>query len=257
MTDASIPARPSVHHSSGGWLEEHWFELFLLIYGLWVWLPWLGPVFMQAGWSGAGRVIYLIYAFFCHQLPERSYFLFGQKPMYTLAEVQGAWQQTLNPFLLRQFIGDATMGWKVAWSDRMISFYTSIWLFAVIWAPMRRRAKPLSWWVFGLLLLPIALDGGTHAVSDLAGIGRGFRDTNAWLATLTQNALPAWFYAGDALGSFNSWMRNLTGVAAGFGIAWLAFPAIYQTEVQNRKLDELNYAKVIEQIKRKDPDPAG
>ena len=257
MTLSAVSAKPRETESLGQWLGKSWIGLFFVVFGLWVFLPFLAPVFMHIGWSSAGRVIYIIYSFFCHQLPERSYFLFGQKPMYTLAEIQTAWQRTINPFMLRQFIGDPTMGWKIAWSDRMISFYTSIWLFAVIWLPFRRKAKPLSWWVFGLLLLPILLDGGTHAISDLAGIGHGFRDSNLWLGNLTQNALPLWFYAGDALGSFNSWMRNLTGVIAGFGIAWLVFPAIYQSEVQNRKLDELSYAKVIEQIQRHNPNPAG
>ena len=108
-----------------------------------------------------------------------------------------------------------------------------------------------------MLLIPIVLDGGSHAISDLAGMGRGFRDSNAWLASLTQHALPVSFYVGDALGSFNSWMRLLTGVLAGFGIAWLAFPYIFQTEVYNRKLEEFNYAKVIEQIKTQNQNPAG
>lgn len=257
MATFVTPVKPSHKRSLGHSLAQSWIGVFLVIYGLWVFLPFLAPVFMQIGWSSAGRVIYLIYSFFCHQLPERSYFLFGQQPMYSLAEIQAAWQRTLNPFVLRQFIGNPTMGWKVAWSDRMISFYTSIWIFAVIWLPVRHKAKPLSWWIFGLLLLPIVLDGGTHAISDLAGMGRGFRDSNVWLANLTQNALPAWFYAGDALGSFNSWMRNLTGIIAGFSIAWLVFPAVYQAEVSNRKLEELNYAKVIEQLKSGHPNPVG
>ncbi len=257
MTLSAVSAKPRGNQSLSQWLVKSWIGVFLVVFGLWVFLPLLAPVFMHIGWSAAGRVIYIIYSFFCHQLPERSYFLFGQKPMYNLAEIQTAWQRTINPFMLRQFIGDPTMGWKVAWSDRMISFYTSIWLFVVIWLPFRRKAQPLSWWAFGLLLVPMVLDGGTHAISDLAGIGRGFRDSNLWLENLTQNALPAWFYAGDALGSFNSWMRNLTGVIAGFAVVWLAFPVVYQSELQNRKLDELSYAKVIEQIKRQNPNPAG
>ncbi len=208
------------------WLTRSWVGVFVLAFGLWVFLPWLAPVFMQIGWSGAGRVIYLVYSFFCHQLPERSFFLFGPKPMYSLGEIQAAWKGTANPFILRQFVGDPGMGWKVAWSDRMISFYTSIWLFAVAWVPLRHKAKPLSWWMFGLLLVPIVLDGGTHAVSDLAGIGHGFRDSNVWLAALTQHSLPAWFYAGDALGSFNSWMRLISGLLFGIGAVWYAFPYI-------------------------------
>lgn len=207
-------------------LSRHWFETFLIIYGLFVWLPFLAPLLMNIGWTGTGKALYFFYSFFCHQLPERSFFLFGQKPMYSLLEIQAAWQNTIDPLILRKFLGSETIGWKIAWSDRMISFYTSVWLFAVIWLPFRRKIKPLPWWGFVLLLIPLALDGGTHMLSDFAGIGQGFRDTNQWLALLTNNSLPASFYTGDALGSFNSSMRLVTGTLAGLGIAWLAFPHV-------------------------------
>jgi hypothetical protein len=71
------------------------------------------------------EVIYFIYSFFCHQLPERSFFLFGEKSMYSLGEIQAVWQNTANPMILRQFIGNESMGWKIAWSDRMIGFTTA------------------------------------------------------------------------------------------------------------------------------------
>jgi hypothetical protein len=87
--------------------------------------------------------------------------------------------------------------------------------------------------------LPITVDGGTHMLSDLAGIGQGFRDSNQLLAALTNNALSASFYAGDALGSFNSWMRIITGLLAGLGIVWFVFPYIFQAEVLNKQLNEL------------------
>jgi uncharacterized membrane protein len=231
------------------WLGDHWFGTFLVIYGLWVFAPFLAPVFMKIGWTGVGKATYFFYSFFCHQLPERSFFFFGDKSMYSLAEIQAAWQNTANPMILRQFIGNETMGWKVAWSDRMISFYTSIWLFAALWYPFRHRVKILSWWGLALLLLPMVLDGGTHMISDFAGIGNGFRDTNAWLAILTDNSLPLTFYGGDALGSFNSLMRFISGVLAGMGIVWLALPHIQQTQTYNQQLEELNYVKITEQIK--------
>ncbi len=252
-----VPYRVSSFSSFGKWVDLHWFEVFLVVFGLWVWLPWVAPIAMHLGWDGLGRAIYLVYAFFCHQLPERSFFLFGPKPMYSLAEVESAWRTTINPFVLRRFIGTSAMGWKLGWSDRMVSFYTSVWLFAVLWWPFRNKVKPLSFWGFALLLSPMVLDGATHAVSDLAGIGQGFRDSNAWLVSLTGSALPAWFYAGDALGSFNSTMRLVTGVLAGLGIAWLALPFIYHAQTLNRKLDQLEYGKVLEQIKAQNPNPAG
>lgn len=255
MSTVTLPSKPK--QSLFQWIGSHWFATFLLIYGLWVWTPFLAPVFMRLGWDGAGRAVYFIYSFFCHQLPERSFFLFGAKAMYSLTEIQAAWQNTANPFILRQFVGSDTMGWKVAWSDRMVSFYTSVWFFALLWYPLRRKARPLKWWAFILLLLPMVLDGGTHMFSDLAGIGRGFRDTNEWLAVLTNHALPATFYAGDALGSFNSLMRLITGPLAGFVIVWLAFPYLYQTQEYNQQLDGVSHAKIIEQTKHQNSRSAG
>lgn len=257
MTASIVKSQPGTLLSFSQWLTRHWFEAFLIVYGLWVFTPFLAPVFMQIGWTGAGKAIYFIYSFFCHQLPERSFFLFGERTMYSLNEIQAAWQDTLNPFILRKFIGNETMGWKIAWSDRMIWFYTSVWLFAVLWSPFRRKIKPLAWWGFVLLLLPLVIDGSTHAISDLAGIGQGFRDTNQWLVALTNNTFPATFYVGDALGSFNSWIRLITGTLAGLGIIWLAFPYIYQSQALNQELDKFNYEKVIEQIKNKNPRSAG
>lgn len=257
MSTASATAVRQPRQSTFDWISNHWFALFLLVYGLWVFVPFLAPVFMEVGIGSVGRAVYFIYSFFCHQLPERSIFFFGEKSMYSLSEIQAAWQNTANPMILRKFIGNEAMGWKIAWSDRMISFYTSVWFFAVLWYPWRQRIKPLSWWLFALLLLPMAIDGGTHAISDLAGIGLGFRDSNRWLATLTNHAFPVTFYAGDALSSFNSWARFISGLLAGFSITWLLFPFIFQSQSRNQKLDTINYGAVLEQIKNQDPRSTG
>jgi uncharacterized membrane protein len=239
------------------WICKHWFVTFLIVYGIWIWLPFLAPILMKLGLTTAGNIVYFIYSFFCHQLPQRSFFFFGEKTMYSFREIQVAWQDTANPMILRRFIGNEAMGWKVAWSDRMISFYTSLWLFALAWWPLRRKIKPTPWWAFVLLLLPMVVDGSTHAVSDLSGIGWGFRDTNRWLAVLTNHSLPMEFYTGDALGSFNSWARLISGLLAGLGIVWLAFPYISQSQVRNQQLDQSDYGVILEQIKTKNSRPAG
>jgi uncharacterized membrane protein len=233
MTTATFSAAKATVLTEQDWFSRHWFVLFAAVYGLWVWLPFLAPLLMHAGWAPAARAIYFFYSLFCHQLPERSFFLFGRMPMYSLADLQAAGQHSINPFVLRQFVGDESMGWKVAWSDRMISFYMSIWLFVVPWWLFGRKMRSLPWWGLLLLLLPIVLDGGTHAVSDLAGIGRGFRDTNQWLVMLTNNSLPTRFYAGDLLGTLNSWMRLVTGILAGLGIAWFIFPRLEASFAQD------------------------
>ncbi len=208
-------------------LCRHWLLVVNVLLGIYVGLPWLAPVFMKLGWTAAGEVIYMIYSTQCHQLPERSFFLFGAQPMYSLTQIHAVWQNTSNPLILRQFIGTPEMGWKVAWSDRMVSLFTSLFIFGVVYALLRKKLKPLPLWGFALLALPMALDGGSHLISDIAGIGQGFRDSNAWLAVLTQHTLPATFYAGDAFGSLNSWLRLITGTLFGLGAVWALYPLVH------------------------------
>jgi uncharacterized membrane protein len=197
---------------------------FSLLYGLYVGIPFLAPVFMAIGLTPVGKLIYSIYSFLCHQLPERSFFLFGARIMIPLAEIQAAWKRTDDPLILRQFLGNSILGWKVAWSDRMVYMFTSILFLAWIWWVVRKHIPKISWKTLVLFLLPMALDGGTHFMSDLLGYHHGFRDSNAWLAALTQHAFSPAFYAGDAWGSFNAIMRMLTGILFGVGIVWFGFP---------------------------------
>ena len=210
------------------WFARHWLGAFIVLYGAWVIAPFLAPVLMQLGAIDAANVIYSIYSLFCHQLPQRSLFLFGDKPMYSLNEIKAVWE--LDGFFgLRQFVGNPEFGYKVAWSDRMISFYGIIWVGAILFLFVRRRIKslsPIAWLFIGIL--PVGLDGVTHMINDaLAGTsGAGFRDTNTWLAFLTGNRLPLSFYAGDVLGSFNSDMRWITGILFGLTTVWFLFPFV-------------------------------
>jgi uncharacterized membrane protein len=205
-------------------ISRRWVMILGIALGVYTGLPFLAPVFMKLGWETPARAIYFIYSFLCHQLPQRSYFLFGSKFTYSLGEIQSVWRNTNEIMILRQFVGNPELGWKVAWSDRMVSMFTSLWVFCVVWGLLRRWLKPLSLWGLILFLLPLALDGTSHLISDLAGIGQGFRDSNAWLAALTGYTLPPSFYAGDAWGSFNSSMRLLTGVLFGLGLGWFGLP---------------------------------
>lgn len=210
------------------WFCRHWMLVFTLILAIFVGVPWLAPLFMEAGWTGAANAIYLIYSALCHQLPQRSFFLFGEQLMLPLDAVRTLGKDSANPLILRQFIGSADVGWKVAWSDRMVFMYAALFLFGIAFWPLRRHLTPLSWKNFLLFLLPMFLDGFTHMLSDLfGGIGSGFRDSNDWLASLTRNSFPITFYAGDGLGSFNSWMRLITGILFGLGVVWFAYPRLH------------------------------
>ncbi len=224
------------------WLSHHWLLAFNVLWGVFVLAPWLAPVFMKTGLTGPGNAVYFIYQFFCHQLPERSFFLFGSQPMYSLAQVGAVWP-TSDPNILRQFVGSVDFGWKVAYSDRMVSMYTAFWLASIAFTFVRHKLRPLPLWTYFLLILPMVIDGTSHFISDLSGIGQGFRDTNEWLAQLTGGALPASFYAGDALGSFNSWMRLITGTLFGAASVWLAFPYAEAAFFEVREELELKFKR--------------
>jgi len=233
-TAASAPARSPLESALVRWTDalavgvvRHWLAGLLIGFGVFVTLPFLAPVAMAAGWTWLGRLIYTMYIPFCHQLPQRSWFLFGQKLMYTLDEINQVYAST-DPWQLRFFYGTPEMGWKVAWSDRMISFFGLMPVFGLAYAGLRwwrRAVRPLPLWLLAVALTPLALDGITHMASDaLFGVSAGgFRDTNAWLAALTGGAFPG-FYAGDHVGTFNWWMRLLTGGLGAWGIVFFALP---------------------------------
>ncbi|HUW09126.1 MAG TPA: DUF2085 domain-containing protein [Anaerolineae bacterium] len=208
------------------YLVRHWLAILNALVALYAGVPWLAPVLMRAGRPAAARAIYAIYAPQCHQLAQRSFFLFGRQLMYSLPQLQATWPGSAGVLGLRAIVGNAEMGWKVAWSDRMVAMYGAILAFGLLFGLLRRWLPPAPLWLGLLLLVPMALDGGTHFLSDLGGLEQGFRATNSWLAQLTGHQLPASFYAGDALGSFNSWMRLVTGILFGLAVVWVAYPRL-------------------------------
>ena len=204
------------------WLSRHWLACFCILTGIWVTLPWLAPILMRFGATGPAMAIYLFYSPQCHQLPQRSYFLFGPWLMVPLNNIL-AITPTTDPLALRWFLGTPELGWKVAWSDRMVSLYTPLFLGALWYAASRKRWRPVCWSRWRLLpYLPLLIDGSAHLLDDTLRLG--FRANNAWLAAVTGNSLPATFYAGDTVGSFNWWLRLLTGLLAGFAFVRQVYP---------------------------------
>ena len=55
-------------------------------------------------------------------------------------------------------------------------------------------------------------------------LGQGFRNTNNWLSGLPHHNFSTNFYGGDTWGSFNAWMRLVTGVVFGLRTSWFLFP---------------------------------
>ena len=248
----TIPAGHTVTANTSSrinrWFENHWLLTFNAGWGIFVILPWLAPIFMVLGLTWPGRAIYFIYNFFCHQLPERSWFLFG--PSFSYSQVQIAEAMNLrvvdisSELVRRHFIGTAAMGWKVAWSDRMVSMYTTIFLFGLVYALLRNRSnkiKGISWWLFGLLILPLALDGTTHLINDALRLD--FRQTNEWAVILTNNTFSPEFYVDDRFGSLNSILRILTGILFGYGVVAFLWPIMDVEFSPKQKIGGLQVSK--------------
>jgi uncharacterized membrane protein len=182
------------------WLARHWLLVANLAMGLFIGGTLLPPTLMHLGLKGPAQVLYHLYSFNCHQLPERSYFLFSPDGVntYSLQQVIG-WGA--DPGYLRGFVGNAQVGFKLGMAERNTAIYTTFLLAGLVYALVRRRTRGLSPRTFLLLLLPMVLDGLSHMASEISGLG--FRETNAWLVALSGSVFPVTFYAGTTFGTFN------------------------------------------------------
>lgn len=178
-------------------ISRHWVALFGLVLFVYVGLPVLAPVLMQLGLPGPARAIYLVYSPACHQLPDRSYFLFGPQRVYTLEELESANVLPGSGLLeRRRYIGDETMGWKVALCERDVAIYGAMLIAGIIFALLRGRVRRLPLPLFVLFVIPIAVDG----LSQLFGLR-----TSNWL------------------------LRTITGALFGVGVVWLVYPYIQES----------------------------
>ena len=177
-------------------LARHWLALFNVLVGLFLALPIAAPMLMAAGAETPARLIYLAYMPACHQLPERSFFLFGEKPIYTIGELEARGMSSgLSVFQRRRFLGNERTGYKIAFCERDTAIYGSILLAGLAYGLLRRlgriRPLPLKWYV--LFLIPLGVDGLTQLV--------GLRQSTWWL-------------------------RMLTGGLFGAASVWLAYPRV-------------------------------
>ena len=207
----------------GLWIARHWLLVMNLALGLFIGGTMLPPLLMSLGLEGPARVIYAFYSLHCHQLPQRSYFLFGPNGIDTYSKAQViAWGA--DPGHLRAFVGDSAIGFKLGMAQRNTAIFATFFLAGLAFGLVRGRLRGLRWPAFLLLVLPVFLDGGSHMISDLAGLG--FRESNAWLRSLTGGAFPESFYVGTVIGSFNWLMRTLTGVLFAMASVWFTYPRI-------------------------------
>nr|WP_290665132.1 DUF2085 domain-containing protein [Ardenticatena sp.] len=214
------------------WFARHWLLLFNGFWMLFLGGIFLTPLLMLAGFERAANVLYTLYGFTCHQLPDRSYFFGGQMhaffSTYDLPTLVAHGADATSDWTLRAFRGDALLGYKTAVGFRCIAEYSGVLGMGIAYALIRQRrpSRPLPWWGGVLMSLPMAIDGTSHLINDITGWG--FRDTNAWAVWLTRGAFPADFYTGTELWSLNWWLRTITGMLFGIGIVWFAYPLLHE-----------------------------
>jgi uncharacterized membrane protein len=203
------------------WLSTHWLVIFNTLAFLYVGLPFLAPVLMYLGATGPAALIYLIYRPLCHQLPQRSFFLFGPQPIYTLAELAN-WLNigTGVDLALRAFTGNEAIGYKVALCQRDTAIYGTILLSGLAFGLLRRRWKvaPLPWWAYLIFgVMPMLLDGGYQFISYVVP--------------------PLWPSGPITPHETTPAMRAITGALFGLATVWLAYPYIQETmeDVQKRQ----------------------
>lgn len=139
-------------------LAKHWLALINLFWGLYVGLPFLAPILMDAGLVLPAKAIYTLYRPACHQRPERSYFIGGPQFVYSPEELVAAGVD-VDPFA--RALGNQQVGWKVAFCERDVAIYGAIFLTGLGYGLVRKR---LGGWrmpfrYFVLFLIPMGVDG--------------------------------------------------------------------------------------------------
>ena len=214
-------------------LARRWLLFLNLAVALYVGLPMLAPVLMNAGLTGPATLLYRVYSPMCHQLASRSFFLFGEQIAYP-REIAGSRLTPIEAFMpglpefaeasadpaewstflwpARRFVGNEQMGYKMALCQRDISIYAAMVAGGLVYGLLRRRGRirPMPFWLFLLIGIgPIALDGFSQLFSQFF-VGTQL-DALARLFPLRESP---------------PLLRSLTGALFGLSIVWLVYPRL-------------------------------
>jgi len=171
-------------------LSAHWLALANAFLGLYALLPVFSPILFRLGYARGGALVQILYRPFCHQRPERSFFLFGDRLTYSAGELASRLGLDTVPY---RYVGAPGIGYKVAMCQRDVAIYGTMFLAGLLYALARSRLRPLSGRAFLLLILPMLVDG----LGQLFGFW-----TSTWVS------------------------RIVTGALFGLAAIWLAYPYV-------------------------------
>jgi uncharacterized membrane protein len=220
------------------WVSHHYLAILNLVMLLYVGLPFLAPTLMKTGATAPARVLYTIYSPLCHQFGFRSFFLYGQQAYYPLKEagvnvvdfetatgITGLSDPNdISRLEARRYVGDETVGYKVALCERDVAIYAAILFFGLLFGLTGRRFPQLHWSLWILLGLgPIGLDGFSQLFSQF-----DWPPLAAFIPYRESTPL----------------LRVLTGFMFGFFTAWFAYPNIEETMQETRQFFVKKFAQV-------------
>lgn len=155
----------AVYHISE-FLTDHWANIITGVLGLLVLTAIAIPFLSYFGLDSIAKPLFYSLHYVCAQIPSHSFYIFGH---------------------------------QVGLCERNFSIYTSMFLGSLAFVLSKKRLPGIPWWVWVLMMLPIALDGITQMF--------GLRESN-WM------------------------LRIITGTLFGLGNVWFALPLMQKSLVE-------------------------
>ncbi len=148
-------------------LINHWATMITYVLGILVFAALSVPFLSYFGLDGISKQIFFALHLVCAQIPSHSFYVFGH---------------------------------QLGMCARNFSIYASMFIGSLIFVLSKKRIPGIPWWIWVLMILPLALDGTTQMF--------GWRES--------------------------TWeLRVLTGTLFGLGNVWFALPLIQKTILES------------------------
>jgi len=151
-------------------LIHHWATMITWMLGILVFAALSVPFLSYFGLDGISKQIFFALHMVCAQIPSHSFYIFGH---------------------------------QLGMCARNFSIYASMFIGSLIFVLSKKRIPGIPWWIWVLMILPLALDGTTQMF--------GWRES--------------------------TWeLRVLTGTLFGLGNVWFALPLIQKTKLESQPI---------------------
>lgn len=159
----------------GDFLVEQWATIITMLLGILVGVALTIPFLSYIGLDAIAKPLFYSLHYVCAQIPSHSFYLFGH---------------------------------QFGLCARNLSIYSSMFLGSLIFVLTKKRLPGIPWWIWILMLIPMALDGGTQMF--------GLRES--------------------------TWeLRVLTGTLFGIGNVWFVMPLMQKSLTETIPTPHLPY----------------